>query len=268
MKILNHKSLNKIDKIDNIYVINLEKRKDRLDKFQKNTVNLPPIKLFKAYDAKNFKIENKNIIHENETILKYPLTKKFVGQKIGEVGCFLSHYSVWLKIAESEKPSIIFEDDAQPHSEFVNKVKLLLDIKQPDDLEILWLGLWTSGGQQKQYRLLFKKDSDNWFNKHFYKLKKGKAMPYGAVYPYCYLIQPQFAKKLINAFHTYGSDGKPGRYGPVDGFIHRFIGSEYAAFFPNLSRGPCICAAPQGDSDIQGHGDRGIPNRIKFRLDN
>ena len=266
MNILNNDSIRRIDKVDSLFVINLERRSDRLDKFIRKTVNLPPIKHFKAFDAKLFKIKDRNIVYKDKVILEYPLTKKFIGMKLGEVGCFLSHYFLWKEIANSDKPSIIFEDDAQPHNEFTQKVNTLLDIESPDDLEILWLGLWTSGGQQKQYKQRFKDDKDNLFNKHFYKLKKGKAIPYGAVYPYCYILKPMFAKKLIDIFEKYGSNEKPGRFGPVDGFIHRFIGSEYAAFFPNLKVPPCICSAPQGDSDIQGHGERGIPNRIKFNL--
>ena len=205
-------------------------------------------------------------MYKDQIILEYPLTSKFIGMKIGEVGCFLSHYYLWKKIAMSDKPSIIFEDDAHPINEFVSKVNFLFSLNWPDDLEILWLGLWTSGAQQKQYKKIFKEDTDNLFNSHFYKLKKGKEMPYGAVYPYCYIIKPEYAKKLINIFEKYGSNGKPGRYGPVDGFIHRVIGNEYAAFFPNLKVPPCICSAQQGDSDIQGHGERGIPNRIKFNI--
>ena len=103
MDILNRDSIRRIDKLDNLYVINLEKRKDRLDKFIKKTVNLPPIKHFKAFDAKLFKIEDKNIVYKDNIILKYPLTKKFIGMKIGEVGCFLSHYYLWKEIANSNK---------------------------------------------------------------------------------------------------------------------------------------------------------------------
>jgi glycosyl transferase family 25 len=54
---------------------------------------------------------------EVATRLRYgrPLTR-------GELGCFMSHRSVWRKIVASGRPAVILEDDASPESAFFEQV--------------------------------------------------------------------------------------------------------------------------------------------------
>ena len=66
----------------------------------------------------------------------------------GEVGCSLSHYSIWKYIVENQIPSmLILEEDFHP-------VKELKDINQdeiPKDYDILYLGRYPIGDDEEDY---------------------------------------------------------------------------------------------------------------------
>ena len=94
------------------YVINLENRKDRKEVFENN--NSRRLGKYEFSDAVNGYELSYNQLKEYgydvnhdwiDPILKTPLTK-------GEVGCFLSHYSLWQQCIEKNETFIIFEDDA------------------------------------------------------------------------------------------------------------------------------------------------------------
>lgn len=76
-----------------IYVVNMEKNKDRLENFTKmmDNLNLP----FERYDAVNGSLYNPTHL------------------KKGEFGCFMSHKNLWQKILDDpdNEEAIIFEDD-------------------------------------------------------------------------------------------------------------------------------------------------------------
>ena len=94
------------------YVINLEHRKDRKEVFENNNSEI--LGEYEFSDAVNGYELSYNELKEYgydvnhdwiDPILKTPLTK-------GEVGCFLSHYSLWVECIEKNETFIIFEDDA------------------------------------------------------------------------------------------------------------------------------------------------------------
>lgn len=91
------------------FVINLKRRNDRIKIF--NNTNNIQYEIFEAIDGskinhsllvENWFDTNKNWI---DPILNTHLT-------YGEVGCFLSHYYLWIKCLELNKPILILEDDA------------------------------------------------------------------------------------------------------------------------------------------------------------
>jgi len=110
--------------VDNVYCINLRKRKDKLthmlEQFKK--IDLDSFKIIRGVDGEKLKINDSNI-------------------KKGEVGCLRSHISIlqdaidrgYEKIAVFED-DIIFCDDFEKRFEYFSK-------NVPDDWEIMYLGV-------------------------------------------------------------------------------------------------------------------------------
>ena len=136
------------DTIQNIYLINLKRRPDRLRLFIEsyNQCGLKQKQLtkFNAVDGGTLDISTVPLtslaileLKQLETIgfryKHYQLTK-------GAIGCYLSHVKVWENIIASEKSSaFIFEDDARPPPNFKRLVnKEMKNI--PDDWDIVLFG--------------------------------------------------------------------------------------------------------------------------------
>ena len=129
--ILNESSLNPEDyKNKPIYekccsfVINLERRPDRLNIFKRKYVhnNFIDLYLKKAVEG-----EKQNI----------PMDKKL---KTGEYGCFLSHYEIWKYMKTNSMPyCCIYEDDVNFTNDYNTKLHRLLK-ELPDNFNILYLG--------------------------------------------------------------------------------------------------------------------------------
>src|SRR5579885_310137 len=123
-------------KYDNIFVINMANRQDRLETCKKtlDKVNLK-FERFVAINGKHL-IDNTNIGKE--------LHKKFDILRPGELGCLLSHLCI-LALAAShyeDNYTIVFEDDIVTSSEG-NLEKLfrdLDDLDQRESIDIVYLG--------------------------------------------------------------------------------------------------------------------------------
>ena len=109
---------------NNIFVINLEKDKDKKNEMEK--------KFFK-YGIKNYEFIT-GIIPENEFIYlfnKISKDKDPIGRinYMGELGCFLSHKKIWKRVlTERIKNCIIFEDDIFFHKNFQEIINKNIDI--------------------------------------------------------------------------------------------------------------------------------------------
>ena len=100
--------------IDKIYVINLKKNTDRLEKFMKNA------------KVANVEVERFEAIYGKELDKDHPdIHKYFVeNHKLnpGQIGCALSHIKIWLDaIKNNYKNIIVFEDDAIIPKDFLDK---------------------------------------------------------------------------------------------------------------------------------------------------
>jgi GR25 family glycosyltransferase involved in LPS biosynthesis len=96
--------MSKLSWIDKIYLINLDRSKDRLDKClrQSKKYNLN-IERFPAIDGDKLTSEQKKDVH---SMCKYLMCTN------GMIGCGLSHYYILKKIVEEEiETTIIMEDD-------------------------------------------------------------------------------------------------------------------------------------------------------------
>ena len=153
-------------------VINLKDRSDRLTLFSKENPNLK-FEVFSAVDGT--KIEYAKLLEQGfdvnhdwiDPIENTPLTK-------GEVGCFLSHWSIWQKCIEKNEKVLVLEDDARVTNDFnLNEIDAL-----SESYDFLYLG-WKE-------------------MKESLPIDEKLVTP---VYPYwglAYVITPTAAKILVN----------------------------------------------------------------------
>jgi len=111
----------------NNFLINLKRRPDRLDKFNK----ISPIKDYKliyGFDGQNIKNE-----YDNDKV------NKFTNLRPGEIGCFISHLRIYETIVKDNIDyALIMEDDAKFCDNFNEKLQNL--IKNIKDYDILYIG--------------------------------------------------------------------------------------------------------------------------------
>jgi len=151
-----------MSKID-IYVINLDKDKKRLQKMIKNTKdkNINIIR-YPAILGKE--------INQQDSIFKKYMSNNFthVFNREATIGCVLSHVTLYDKLYNkykddtSKKYFIICEDDALLINNFSNKLHIILS-ELPDDWDFVYLGI-NHGIGHKYSENLIKPDfkSGNW----------------------------------------------------------------------------------------------------------
>jgi GR25 family glycosyltransferase involved in LPS biosynthesis len=153
-------------KADKVYLINLERRPDRLDHFlnecKRENVDMSNVHIFKAYDAKSYKIKDEELKMFNSVDfdLKTSYSKPCICNQ-------LSHYNILKDIVKKKyKKCIIFQDDVRLRKNFVEDVNKVLD-NMPDDTEIIWIGLHkvAAGSYFKDF------DLDDTANKYYVKDK-------------------------------------------------------------------------------------------------
>jgi len=135
--------------IDQIWLINLARRRDRLDRFlhaqpeMNGRINFLP-----AYDGKNLKL--------TPALARLFAPNNFDWHK-PTMGCALSHLSLWQRLAVEPNPLasyLILEDDARLEPSWVRKVEeTFLSGSVPADWEVLYLG-----GILPQYRESFEQN--------------------------------------------------------------------------------------------------------------
>jgi len=173
-----------MNSIDHIFVINLEKRKDRLqyfmDQCQKYGIK-DQVEIYEAVDGTKLlpTKEIKDLFRNNKFRFK-----------AGICGCAMSHYNLWKKISTFPPKSrtIVFEDDATFCDDFLtkwNKVSSTI----PDDCYFLYLNI-NNGSKNIKF---VTKQNDH-FSNHF----SGGHGTFG------YMITPEIAGELI---HYCNKDG-------------------------------------------------------------
>lgn len=178
-----------IDKIMDVYVINLKHRTNKRDymKTQLNNCNLK-CKIFEAIDGSLLNLDsliNRNIVSQNKS-------REFMKREMrrGEIGCALSHILIWHSMLASEKEYfLIFEDDAILVKNFKTKLLDLLQDVSTVDWDILYLNKNC--------------------NKHFGKNCVGKDYTNLTIHPsrigyglYGYVINKKFAEKCFNKIYN------------------------------------------------------------------
>lgn len=127
-------------------IINLEKRKERLEKITpllKNSGFAEDLEIFKAVEGKAIPREDlTKIVNDYDIKIMESGVKEYTSQlSFGALGCYLSHLDLWKKIRTcKEEYVLVLEDDAIPN---FNKSALEKYIRElPEDWDIFTLGGW------------------------------------------------------------------------------------------------------------------------------
>ena len=203
--------------IDKIYIINLERAKDRLNKVVNELKKLGGpflnYNIFKAIDGKTIKDDEINKLLTLDAQYSYYINAFNYDQirSKGEVGCYLSHLGVWKDMVKNNYNNvIILEDDVFTtlNKDQINKNLNLL----PNDYDCAHLA-WFS-----RFEGEYLKKSPNWVIP--IENYKRFSMIYGT---YAYMLSNKGAKELIaNAV-------------PINMQVDSFI-SVYSSLKPSFKR--------------------------------
>ncbi len=184
-----------VEGIDDVWVINLDRRKDRMERFLKTNTTVADRALrLSAFDGKTL-----------------PLTPKIArlfqphdfNWKKSVMGCALSHLTMWMKIL-TDKPDIqsylICEDDAVLDPSWKEKWnQMVQDNGLPDDWDMVYLG-----GILPPNRTAFEQMGVEKINNHVAKVKENTI--FGQIKPnryfhfcaYAYVLSRRGAQKIID----------------------------------------------------------------------
>ncbi|ULT99895.1 hypothetical protein L3Y34_000870 [Caenorhabditis briggsae] len=228
--------------VDKIYLINLKRRSERLDRMQK-IFDLLGIEysLLEATDGQ--KLDQLPEDLKNYHILdKYldPITKR--PMKNGEIGCFLSHYRIWQDVVKNKyEKVIVFEDDLRFSHDGLTRVReVLQDLgASGKEWDLIYLGrkkqsdseeLWIS-----YHRHLSSVEYSYWTLGYMLSLRGAekllaaeplnKMVPVDEYLPIMFDKHPnkdwssQFEHRNLNAFTLYPLVVFPQRYTNQPGYI-------------------------------------------------
>ncbi|XP_022449053.1 procollagen galactosyltransferase 2 isoform X2 [Delphinapterus leucas] len=126
-----------------IFMINLKRRKDRRDRMLRTLYEQEiEVKIVEAVDGKALNTSQLKALNiemlpgYRDPYSSRPLTR-------GEIGCFLSHYSVWKEVIDRElEKTLVIEDDVRFEHQFKKKLtKLMDDIDRVQlDWELIYIG--------------------------------------------------------------------------------------------------------------------------------
>jgi GR25 family glycosyltransferase involved in LPS biosynthesis len=133
--------LQKLFGVDEVWLINLDRRPDRLEKMKENIYPLfPNIQRFSAVDSKKMSITDFKEVVDSKSLPAVLENKRTYHEELGSgaVGCYLSHVELWMRSLQLNKKILIFEDDTYLMK---NKLEELEQgkINIPKDYDVLLL---------------------------------------------------------------------------------------------------------------------------------
>ncbi len=212
---MKYKMSNKIN-VDKVYLINLERRRDRLDHFlnecKREHLDTSNIEIFKAIDAKTYDIkkEELDMFDMKNFDLKYSQSKPCICNQ-------LSHYYILMDMVKNRhKKCIIFQDDVKLRKNFANDVNKVIS-SVPKNAEIVWLGLHkiALGSYFEDYPI-----NDTTFEKNYIKEKvndyickyKDDINPCSLAYIITYDGAKRYIKHLRESKIAYATDRSYNEY--------------------------------------------------------
>ncbi|WP_281773354.1 glycosyltransferase family 25 protein [Haemophilus parahaemolyticus] len=167
-----------------IYIINLEKSKERRDFIYNQFDNLPQkigYQFFKAVYGK----EEPN----HPLFSKYNEKKRFARKghymSLSQLGCFASHYLLWQKCIELNQGIIVLEDDAIIYSNFPDVLNFIES--NENTFEFFWLSPPAPARRNQKGKVVYSSEK-----LQVARYKKGWGNATG------YFINPNAARKLLD----------------------------------------------------------------------
>lgn len=203
------------------FVINLKRRPDRLEIFQK-ACPFTDVEVVYGFDGKYAREEE-----EQDITYKIKL-------KPGEIGVFISHLRIFKKILELQlSHALIFEDDAIFCHNFFKRIQQ--DI--PTDTSILYIG----GRFEPEFNMISCSKLSDTIVKHSTDIWIGNDMDRTL---HAYIISKDMAQLCINEFYRSVIINEA-----IDSWILR-VCRKYS--LPIYNMFPLLCHSPlKGDSDIR-----------------
>eukprot|EP00090_Calanus_glacialis_P014493 TRINITY_DN23297_c0_g1_i1.p1 TRINITY_DN23297_c0_g1~~TRINITY_DN23297_c0_g1_i1.p1 ORF type:complete len:567 (-),score=145.41 TRINITY_DN23297_c0_g1_i1:201-1901(-) len=129
--------------MDNVYLINLERRPDRYSRMKYN-LDLIGVD-FQLVPAVDGRLIDQNYLIENNIKMLPEFSEPYHGRPLtfGEIGCFMSHHKIWKDmIASNYDTIVVFEDDIRFEPYFIQKLDYLLtELKTiPEEWDLVFLG--------------------------------------------------------------------------------------------------------------------------------
>ncbi len=171
---------NELKGIDNISVINLERRKDRLIQFCiESPINQKLVHRYQAVDGKT--------LEPIEEIKKLFSGNDFSNNK-AVIGCAMSHYNLWKDFHQNSQNGniLILEDDVKFTQDFIHKWNNIYYPNLPEEYDLVYIG-----GRPDPTQTYLGEKINDYIGKPKYAGKNGK---YGA---FAYILSHQGIDKLL-----------------------------------------------------------------------
>ena len=230
-------------------VVNLERRRDRLDKF----INMNGEKLSKL-QFNVFKAVDGQTLNPLPKTLKLFETGDYNYRK-GIVGCGSSHLKIWheLSISNDVDIEIVFEDDVTLCDNFLEKTVDSLKQLPSNDWDVLFLG------HSLYSRFISEGDRENkqpivslWTREQ--SVEKSMGGLFG------YIISKRGAKKMIDYI------AERGVYNAIDWVLFKNEKMKLFYCYPHLVFSDCVTGFNRVDSDIQ-YENRSLCESMEKRLE-
>lgn len=238
-----------------IYLINLEKRTDRLEKFKsKYNMILPKVNVIKAIDGNDYDFEKILPLFQLKDFKKNVKNPYNNHQwRSGVLGCALSHFSRWQTILLNDKMknddfALILEDDFEVCNNFLPQLNNLLDELAVDKKwDIVYLGFTD-----------YKNTNDTKVSDKLIQFSADKRLNGGGTFSY--IIRKRGAKKLFDLAN------KKSIQQAIDWFMIEQFG-EVVAYKcePELVFSKVQNGNEKGDSDVQNRTAQVLAYRKKLR---
>jgi GR25 family glycosyltransferase involved in LPS biosynthesis len=228
-----------MEKVDKIFLINLDRREDRLDEFMKKyPIAKNSLTRYSAADGQKLKMTEsiKHLFRNNKF--------NWLG---GKIGCALSHYNIWVENKENNI-IVVLEDDI----EFVSNFKKLwreMYKDLPKDFDYIPLNMeyyieeYKVSGKKNRKDVFGQKISE--YNKSFYKVND-TINSIGNFGTCGYIISKNGIKKLLDKVESEGFINE------VDIFINN---TELNVYLPKKY---LITHNSFGGTDVSFYGDKSI----------
>jgi len=238
------------------YVINLERRPERLLQFFKhNNVEMPPYVVFNAIDGK--------ALQPSASIQRIFETGDYNFRR-GIVGCALSHLRIWQAFLKSpSKYCIVLEDDVKLTPKFTDKVlSLLYNHHNAFDVLFLHFNAYPNANARLQQLTHGKETFDlasyerryTWPTAHVWSVEKTRAINMGS--GAAYVLSRSGAESMCNFVNTHGMPNA------VDWVLMLRSNLQIMYSQPKLAFADCWQNNVQIQSDIQTEYDS-----VKFASD-